>query len=120
MNKLYDLIKTILTEEPEMRNSDRKLIWRVWETQNVLKWDGYGNKYMTYNGFLDAENTETIRRTRQKIQEHCPDLKSCESVQKAKDEKRRTKGTFVYKVKFPTEAITYAQVKTQSKKPAYY
>lgn len=112
--KLYDLIKTILIDEPEMRDSDKKLIWRVWETQDkVLRWDSYGNRIMSRCGFMDALCTETIRRTRQKVQEENPTLRSSEPIQRAKEEKKSTKGAFVYKVKFPTEAISYAQAKTQ-------
>jgi hypothetical protein len=113
--KLYDLIKTILRDEPELRDSDKKLIWRVWETQNVLRYDAYGTRYLNFHGFMDSLSTETIRRTRQKVQENCLELRSCEKIQRVKDEKRGTKGTFVYKVKFPVEALSYAQAKASRK-----
>lgn len=94
MLKLYDQIKYLLLQHPELRDSDKKLQWYIWGTQGFIV-----NGNLSYEAFLNSRliSSETIRRTRQKIQETFPDLRSSHYVQLAKDKKRRTKSTFVYK-----------------------
>lgn len=57
------LVKMILRDNPETRGDDLKLLLKVWEFQG-LKFNEK-QKYM----FTRVMNPETIRRTRQKIQE---------------------------------------------------
>lgn len=85
--KVYDLIKKLLTEYPELRSSDKRLIWKVWETQ------GLSTTYITKQDFLDkAELPESIRRARQAVQEAHPDLKG-----NGNGKKEASKGTFVFR-----------------------
>ena len=78
------LVKCILEEDTQCRNSDSFLYLRILET--------YGNKNgidinemsvpnflltMKKNGF---PGFETVRRTRQKVQAECPELAACERV----------------------------------------
>lgn len=86
--KIYDLIKKLLTEYPELRNSDKRLIWKVWETQ------GLANTYITKQDFLDkAELPESIRRARQLVVAQHPELKGSTVNSK----KEATKGTFAFR-----------------------
>lgn len=90
--KLYDVIYKLLTEHTELRDSDKKLQWRIMELTGAIR-----NGVLTYESWMNAENTETIRRTRQKVQEDHEELKSSPQVQAYKDAKQSTQGKFVYR-----------------------
>lgn len=92
--KLYDKIKLLLHQDPKLRDSDKLLQWRVWAQQGHIM-----NGSLSFESFMNQRliSSETIRRTRQKVQENFPDLRSSVRIQKFKDEKRRSKGTFVYR-----------------------
>ena len=85
--KTYDYIKNLLTDFPELRDSDRKLIWRVWGK----------DKYITYQEFIDAPSPETVRRCRQMVQANNPELRSSKYIQEQKDKVERQRGTFVFR-----------------------
>lgn len=89
--KLYDLIKKLLEEDEKMRDDDRLLMWEVW------KLEGKSMYYITMENFMTATSTETIRRTRQKVQQDNPRLRASKGVQSLRDEKQAEKGTFVYR-----------------------
>jgi hypothetical protein len=87
---LKTLIYKLLVKYPELRDSDRLLVWKVWEIQ------GIASDYMSKHDFIaKAEHFENIRRTRQKIQEKYPEVRSSERVQEAKDELADMKGNHV-------------------------
>jgi hypothetical protein len=96
---IYDLVKELLTLKPALRDSDRKLIWSVWITENKI----VGGK-ISLEDFSTATSTESIRRARQKVQEEHPELCSSPLIQKIKDDKEEDKGTFVYR-----EPVTVAE-----------
>ena len=89
--KLYDKVKDLMTQNPKLRDSDRLLIWNVWETEGFVK-----NDSITKEDFLNAPHMESIRRVRQKIQEEHPELQSSPEVLEAKKKKEKKKGNFVY------------------------
>ena len=79
------LVKAILERDERTRNSDSFLYLKVIETVAERKGINlYGISVpmflvsMKENGFPPFES---VRRTRQKIQEHHPDLAACEKVQ---------------------------------------
>lgn len=90
--KLYEVIYKLLKEHTELRDSDKKLQWRIMELTGAIR-----NGVLTYESWMNAENTETIRRTRQKVQEDHEELKSSPQVQAYKDAKESTQGKFVYR-----------------------
>jgi len=94
--KLYDLVKSLLTDHPELRDSDKKLIWRVWEELDLTGTTEL-SQAMYYANFLRAPSTESIRRCRQKIQEKHPELRGSKKVQEFRKAKQETKSTFVYR-----------------------
>ena len=63
---LKDTIYKILLEQPETRDSDKKLIWEVWkQTKYVIDYDGW---HICENSFMFAPSPESIRRCRQALQ----------------------------------------------------
>ena len=56
-------IKEILKEYPETRDSDKLLILKVWESEGLFLSDDQRET------FLKLTSSETIRRTRQRLQE---------------------------------------------------
>jgi len=91
--KTYDLVKKLLTDYAEFRDSDKKLIWRVWEVTGFIDIDSV----MTKLAFMEAPSTETIRRCRQKIQELHPELQSSKWIKKQRDQIAEQRGTFIYR-----------------------
>jgi len=104
--KLYDKVKTILENYPETRNSDKKLIWRIWKELGLIYGvtythdDGivYGRESIQYDNFMKAPSTESVRRCRQKIQSLHPELEpTSEVIRKRRRIKANTKGTFIFR-----------------------
>jgi hypothetical protein len=89
--RLYVKVKHLLIEFPELRSSDKMLIWKIWLDGGFVKYDT-----IRLDAFMQAPSVETIRRTRQKVQEYYPELQATEGVRRAKKLKQSTKGTFVY------------------------
>lgn len=96
MNKLYDVVKDLLTANKELRDNDKKLMWAVWRIEGVIL-----NDTITLVGFLKATSPESIRRTRQKIQEKFPTLDASPQVKVERQKIEEEKGTFVYREKVP-------------------
>lgn len=96
--KTYDLILKLLDQEPELRNSDKRLIWRVWQKTGFVK-EGVSFSYIPYQYFMSKKlpHPETIRRTRQKIQELHPELGAVADVARAREEKAKSKGTWIFR-----------------------
>ncbi len=93
--KLYDLIKKLLIENPELRDSDKKLMWKVWQIEGIVS-DGS----IAYDSFIERKTTspESIRRCRQKIQETTPSLGATKSrTREVRKEIERQRGTFIYR-----------------------
>ena len=87
--KLYDLVVSLLKQDTKYRESDKELIWRVFEVQGIVV-DGVIKK----DRFMRAKSTESIRRCRQKVQENKPELASKSEYRKLIE---KQKGTHVYR-----------------------
>lgn len=61
--KTSDIIKSVLTSDRQARNSDRRLLLKVWERQGLVL-----SEYQKAQ-FMSVASAESIRRTRQKLQE---------------------------------------------------
>lgn len=90
-SKLYDLVKKLLTENTTYRNSDKELIWRVWQIEGRV---AFG--VLRLEDYLKATPPESITRARRKVQETHPSLQAVGSVKKERHEKEKTKGRFVF------------------------
>ena len=72
-----DLVKEILTAEPETRDNDNLLVLKVWKKQQPL----LSEKDLSFWTFaIDFKNgkfasTESVRRVRQKMQEEHAELR---------------------------------------------
>ena len=77
IESISSLVKDLLSRFPETRDNDYLLILKVWSTQN----NHLRNRTYTFYGFaldfLDGNyaHPESIRRSRQKIQELNPSLR---------------------------------------------
>lgn len=81
------IVKEILTESEAARNSDTALYIKVCERLNpAVLWQPFLDVVVTLkeNGLPPFE---TVRRTRQKIQEKCPELAGSERVTALREEK---------------------------------
>lgn len=89
MNELQTttkLVKAILEEDKQSRNSDSRLYLKVLEV--IAEQQGYDLQVMSVYHFLECRASdypffpgfETVRRTRQKIQAAYPELAACENV----------------------------------------
>jgi len=87
------IVKRLLTEEPATRGSDNLLIQRVLEV--IAAHYGVDLEEVSIVTFLheyagsEFPAFETIRRTRQKVQQQYPELKPNETVQKFRAEQER-------------------------------
>lgn len=97
MTKLYDKVKRMLEYYPEFRDSDKKLFWRICQDLGLTFVNRDGDSCMSFPSFLKAPSTESVRRCRQKVMEHFPELRGSKSVTKIRKVKEDTKGTWVYK-----------------------
>ena len=96
MNELKtttDIVKNILEVDEQARNNDGYLYFKVLDLCGHR--DGVRYIQMTIREFLPHVNSmgvpnfETVRRTRQKIQQHCPELGACEKVAGYRAEKEK-------------------------------
>jgi len=95
--KVYDKVKQLLADFPELRDSDKKLMFAVWKDQGVVTDFGYGELGMTNRNFFSkAIEPETIRRCRQKVQELNEELRGTYYKSGLRKDKEETKGTFIY------------------------
>lgn len=87
------LVKAILEQDEQARNSDSFLYLKVIEHISARK--GILLTYMTVAQFLlnmkrfGFPGFETVRRTRQKIQEHHPELAACRKVEEMRMENEK-------------------------------
>jgi len=106
--KTYDLIKNILINKPETRNSDKLLLTEVFRQMgkivNEHNWTErvwFGDKEAILLEDLisgDLPSYETVARARRKLQEIFPNLEATSSaVRTRRRQKQDTKGTFIFR-----------------------
>ena len=87
---ITNLVKMILETNPQTRNSDSLLYLKVLEHLSIQRNIDLPN--LTVYSLLTSVNRlglpcfETVRRSRQKIQNQHPELKGCKAVQDARTE----------------------------------
>lgn len=91
--KLYDKIKQLLEDYPELRNSDKKLIWKFWEDTGCI--DRY-SKTINYDLFMLTNSPMAISRTARLVRQKNKHLRADKRTQAFKDKKEATKGYFVF------------------------
>ena len=75
MNDVTEVVRNVLTDHKETRDSDFKLICWVYQTIKPDVMSMPFSKVMWNHKDYDLPSFETIRRTRQKLQHDCPDLR---------------------------------------------
>jgi hypothetical protein len=91
--KTYDLVKQILTDYPNTRNSDKDLIWKFWKEEGFVLFD-----QISFYEFKKSTSPESICRARRKVQELWPQLEPTNpKVRRMRRFKEDTKGTFIYR-----------------------
>lgn len=102
MNELktaIDIVKYVLKTDERARNNDGYLWARVLDLCGQR--DNIDYIHMTIGELLPHVNSmgvpnfETVRRTRQKIQQHHPELGACEKVEAYRAEKEQEFKSFV-------------------------
>lgn len=89
--KIYDRVYNLLRDYPQLRDSDKKLMWTVWYKESR----GNG-EYITKDEFMKCTSAESITRARRKVVELHPELKGTREVERERKLKENTKGTFIY------------------------
>lgn len=96
--KIYDLVKQLLTDYPIFRNSDKELTWEMFRKDGKVRVNFQGEQFITKKDFMDFDvELESVRRTRQKIQEKFPNLGPTSTVQVYRDAIEAQKSTHVYR-----------------------
>lgn len=95
---LYNQVKALLLQYPEARNSDKLLMWLVWDRQGLVSGNVLGIwSKIEREGFLKTAITpESITRARREVQARNTALRAKEGVQEKRDEKETTKGKFIF------------------------
>ena len=76
-----ELVKEILMKYPDTRNSDDMLYFRVCESINSIYINLPFWKVIINRKKFNFPAFESVRRTRQKIQQHFPELAACDHVE---------------------------------------
>lgn len=91
--KIYRFVQRLLENEPELRDSDKRLIWAVWTEMGLT----YTSDTITRESFMNAPSEETITRARRKAQELHPELSASRPVRRLRTKKKLSKGTFIFR-----------------------
>jgi len=73
--KLYDKVQILLEMKSDLRDSDRKLVWEIWESQGMVLGD-----VITYDNFMRASKADSITRASRMIKQLHPELKGTKNV----------------------------------------
>ena len=94
---LYTTIHQLLIDNPELRGSDKKLMWRIWELGGHV----ISPHYLIFQAFIrdDCTTPETIARCRRKIQERFPELQAGNNARKQRELKANMKGNHIFNSK---------------------
>ena len=80
-----DLVRELLTNEPQTRNSDNYLYLRVLQTVGKQRGVDINNmpvlRFLLHSKQYGLPPFESVRRSRQKLQEHNPELASNSNVE---------------------------------------
>ena len=83
--KLQDIVKIILTEYPQTRQNDKRLIWFVWNFKQgtKLNYERPQLSKILFMDYMQMPSSESITRAKRKVQEAYPELKKRTYSQKS-------------------------------------
>lgn len=84
------LVKSILENKKDTRNSDMLLYLEIAKTRNPQVLNYTFGSVLLWLDKLNLPPFESVRRARQKVQAECPWLASCEEVQNYRAENEAT------------------------------
>lgn len=98
---IYDIVVETLTQKPDTRDSDKKLIWEIYKslghvrpmTPRIIRPVFY---VLKHEDFLVGPSFESITRARRKAQELNPALRAVNQVTTGRASKATTKGNFIF------------------------
>lgn len=103
---IYDVVKNILINYPETRNSFKKTLWRYWEEMGLID---NGLLSMDIKDLMKISSPETISRARRAVidndykesikNDKLPLLQPSSDVRREIKRKTDQKGTFIYREK---------------------
>ena len=95
MHKIKDVVKSLLINQPKLRDNDNKLIANIF-MREAGGLDNLKNMsaFEFLKDFADGKysNFESIRRVRAKLQEDCPELRGLSYNSRKKDGEDTSKG----------------------------
>ena len=95
-------VKAILIEDRQARNSDSFLYLKVLQKMGAEKGIDLDSlpitRFLLEMSEMGFPPFESVRRARQKLQEHNPDLRACEAVEEARAENELEYREYVRKV----------------------
>lgn len=103
MNKVRPKIEALLKSKPHLRDDDRRLIASVWYREaNVRMTHLSAEEFLHKYADKKLTSAETIRRTRQKIQEEIPELRGNTYHKRQTKDQERTLEELGYRQPFKT------------------
>lgn len=100
--KIYDLVKDVLTKNPQARSKDKELLRAVYDKLgliNVIETHKGYEPIITVENLFRAPAEESITRARRKVQELHPELAATKAVKEKREKKEADKGTFIFREK---------------------
>ncbi len=96
---IYDRVLRLLREDEKYRNSDTKLFLRILDDLGCIVYSRKVDEhFIPVTKFKTAPQYESVRRSRQKVQQEYPDLTATDpEVRKQRGQKEATKGTWIYR-----------------------
>ena len=86
LNNMKALVKTILEEDAQTRNSDSFLYFRLLERIDKAILTVPVHDFLLGMGLWGIPPFESVRRARQKVQRECPWLAACDKVKEYRAE----------------------------------
>ena len=80
LKKVEDVVKTVLSDHPETRNSDNILYGYVLQNYNPMLLESSVKDYLRYFNDYKVPRFETVARCRRKVQEKNPPLRPTDNV----------------------------------------
>ena len=96
---IYDRVLRLLKQEEKYRNSDDLLFLRILDDLGCIVFSQKVNEhFIPVSKFKTAPQYESVRRSRQKVQQEHPELVATDPhVRKNRGQKEATRGTWIYR-----------------------
>jgi hypothetical protein len=90
----YEKVKRLLECHSELRNSDKKLLWKYWNDEIP----DYEREefYISYGDFLNCTPAESITRARRAVQKHHPELQASKKIKQSREEKAKNPSGWLF------------------------